>query len=248
MRVQQGATLPAQEPHLQASTQTLAETPGPGPELRDMAVKEEATSKVTPIVTGEGATCAESPYQACNQPMVSCAHQQAGLLREPPSTCVGSEKCAIPESQSPPSLNPSPLEQRPIASILTSVAPSPVCEGGSYHFAGISTLPPSNEDNMTPGSSLEHFNTTLGTAKDHLASTTTCYSNNLTERLLSPQERDKTIEMAQPDEAEQTECQGNLRSSERSNWMKKRMKHRRMHLSKTSTFQRQLLKPTTTNF
>lgn len=56
---------------------------------------------------------------------------------------------------------------------------------------------------MTPRSSLEHFNAPLVTAEDHLASTKTCYSNNLTERLFAPQERDKTTEMVQADKAEQ---------------------------------------------
>lgn len=61
---------------------------------------------------------------------------------------------------------------------------------------------------MTPRSSLEHFNAPLVTAEDHLASTKTCYSNNLTERLFAPQERDKTTEMVQADEAEQKHIPG----------------------------------------
>lgn len=47
-------TFKAEGPHLQASTQTRAETPGPGPELSDTAGKEEeASSKMAPTVIEE---------------------------------------------------------------------------------------------------------------------------------------------------------------------------------------------------
>ncbi|XP_077550692.1 uncharacterized protein LOC144163898 [Haemaphysalis longicornis] len=82
------ATRQAHEPCLQASLQTPKEYRGPDPNVNGIRAtwqEDVATTNVTQIVTGEGATCSESPYQACNQPTVSSVVMEASLKDEPPS-------------------------------------------------------------------------------------------------------------------------------------------------------------------
>lgn len=114
--LQHRATWEAPESHLQTSVQTLAESRGPRPEWRHVFWKEEAGSKIIPIVTDDGAPHSKHPQQDHNQSMVSFVPMQTSIEDKPSSTRDGSERLSPREGRSSPSLNLRLLvgEQEPI--------------------------------------------------------------------------------------------------------------------------------------